>query len=327
MKDIGYKDCTGCNLCVIPCPVWRTTKNLMLSVCGRLNALQTGSLPSEISESIMACLLCGACKPACPVGIDTVGITLDLRRKLAQDNGSQLADKLKSSDLHSSEQYTKPAEYASTVLLPGVELKANDKIFKQVISALENTSDISVILDDGAYIIAALEAGITISQERMEQFIRPLSKTGEIIIAEGLFHQLLRPWLPRARITGIGEAMLRMTEIRKAIKPTDMYVIDTRCYHADYDRLVDFYDKVRQDTGCVMNVDLMRIAIPTGAVCLQNRFDLNNVNPSDQTEWILQDYKIERIVVENLCDLKPFEQVTQIPVLHISEPAITGMQT
>src|SRR5207253_9588004 len=69
----GYDACTGCNLCVLPCPVFRDTRDLALTLRGRAKALQAGATIEEIRPSLAACVTCGACEPVCPEDIDTVG--------------------------------------------------------------------------------------------------------------------------------------------------------------------------------------------------------------------------------------------------------------
>ena len=81
----GYEKCNGCRVCTLPCPVWRETHDISLTHCGRARAIQCGVSPEDIRESIMSCILCGACESVCPSGIDTVGMTIDLRYMLNRE--------------------------------------------------------------------------------------------------------------------------------------------------------------------------------------------------------------------------------------------------
>ena len=62
-----YRACTGCGICVLPCPVWQETRDLSLTLAGRALALQGGATALDLRESLEACVTCGACEPVCPV--------------------------------------------------------------------------------------------------------------------------------------------------------------------------------------------------------------------------------------------------------------------
>ena len=107
----------------------------------------------------------------------------------------------------------------------------------------------------------------------------------------------------------LGEALSNRVALRRRIASADFYVIEARAYHADYERLVKHYDRLRAETGCAMNLDLQRIAIPAGG------------DDDGQARWILQGRKATRIVVESLADYAAFERACDIPVVHIAELA------
>jgi len=80
-------------------------------------------------------------------------------------------------------------------------------------------------------------------------------------------------------------------------------VIESRAYHADYQRLVGHYDRLRMERGCATNLDLQRIAIPAA-----------------EADWILKGRRVDRIVVERLEDALAFETHGH-PVVHVAELA------
>ena len=317
----GYEACTGCGVCVLPCPVWRQTHDVMLTLLGRAKALQRGAPLEEIAESVAACVLCGACEPVCPEDIDTVGMMIDLRAMLARRGVSPLSAAAAQQMQQRKAPQDTPAPSGATWLLPGLSVRANEKFYKDIVSIFEQGGDVLIAADDGSDIAIAIEAGLLVASERRARFVRSLQGAGELIVADGILHRTLRQCLPGVRVIGLGEALLRLAPIRNALQPTDLYVIETRGYHAEFRRLVHLYDRLRQQAGCVMNLDLQRAAIPTGAASLQVRLGLDSIDPCEQARWILEGRQIKRVVVESLADGEPFKQTTQLPVVHLAELA------
>ncbi len=354
----GYEDCTGCNVCVLPCPVWRETHDITLTLAGRAKALQRGVPIDALAASLEACVLCGACEPVCPVEIDTVGMTLDLRAKLAEVGKFSLARNVNelirdSNDADpnfsvetrhvASQIFTPCAPEAETrhvaslqnrivatkaLFLPGRSLRLDKARLQNVISVLEHNDAAAVIPDDGADIAIAMEAGLPVDAKRREQFLAPLHVAKELIVGDGLMHRFLREWLPDIRVIGIGEALLRLAPVRAALKPGDFYVIETRGYHAEFARLVKLYDGLRQSAGCSMNLDLQRAAIPTGAGSLQAMLGVGGIDQMAQTRWVVEGRKIERIVIEDNADRSVYENLGMVPVVHLAELAgLSGAQS
>jgi ferredoxin len=320
----GYEDCTGCNVCVLPCPVWRETHDITLTLAGRAKALQRGVSVESLAVSLDACVLCGACEPVCPVEIDTVGMTLDLRKRQAETGGSALATAAAKLQAPAAEISSADAIAGATWFLPGRALQADPARLRTVTALFESSGAARVAADDGADLASALEAGLPIDVNRRERFLRPLLRARELIVGDGLLHRTLREWLPEVRVIGIGEALLRILPVRAALKPGDFYVIETRGYHAEFGRLVKLYDGLRQSAGCAMNLDLQRAAIPTGAASLQALLGTGGISLAGQTRWIVEGRKIDRIVIEDAADRAPFEQLAIAPVVHLAELAVAG---
>jgi hypothetical protein len=115
--------------------------------------------------------------------------------------------------------------------------------------------------DDGADIALALEAGGMIDPARRRRFLDMLDGR-TLVVGDGLLLRWLRAALPGARLQGLGEALGNIPALRRRIASADFYVIEARAYHADHARLVAHYDVLRKETGCAMNLDLQRIAMP-----------------------------------------------------------------
>ncbi|MBW1914206.1 MAG: (Fe-S)-binding protein [Deltaproteobacteria bacterium] len=318
-KQPGYEACTGCCVCTLPCPVWHQTHDNSLTVHGRARALQGGNTCSDLKESIMACVLCGACEPACPFGIKTVDMTIELRAQLADQNDLPLADQKAAQEIPTPAPDTMTDALHSHIFLPGRVLRADKVLLDKTFQLLNTEGRVSIPSDDGSGLIEMLEAGIQPSPEQKEQFIRPLRKARKLTVTQGLLHRYLRRWLPGTSVTGLGESLLAIKTIQTCIRPADLYIIETRGFHSDFKRLVSVYHRLRGKTGCHMNLDLQRIAIPTGAACLQDQLNMNHIDTAKQVRWIIEGRRIDRIIVESPEDIKPFQDTTKIPVIHISE--------
>jgi len=313
-----YSACSGCNLCLLVCPVWRRTHDFALTPHGRAKALQSGATAGDIAASVQSCTLCAACEPVCPEEIPLVAMTLELRRRLPRP--AAMADLLAGIEKRVSPSAV-PARNSSTVLLPGPALRDRAPALARVRALLQESGATEIGADDGADIALALEAGAAIARGRLDQFLRPLHGVRKIVIADGLLLRHLRPLLPGSKIVGLGEALSGLAAVRSALRADDLYVIEARAFHADYQRLVRYYDSLRAAAGCSFNLDLQRIAIPATARSLPQRLGLEAVDDGVQLRWILQGRKVARIVAESMEDRAAFEAVSALPVVHLADLA------
>ena len=303
----GYEKCNGCRVCTLPCPVWRETHDISLTHCGRARAIQCGASPEDIRESILACILCGACESVCPFGIDTVGMTIDLRYML---NKEKLASE--SAEEQISRNLNKKGIY-SRLFLPGKQLRSYEQLILNIHNILDD-NETAIAYDDGSDISQAVESGTAVSNKRKEQFIRSVSGAKELVVADGILQRLLKKWLPEIKVTSLGIAILDKINIYGLLGPGDLYIVETRGYNSAHDEMVKKYDLIRKETGCQMNMDLHRSAIPTGSGSIY----LNTVSPEDQAKWILKGRNFKRIVVENPEEISVFRKVTDAQVIHVS---------
>ena len=304
----GYEKCNGCRVCTLPCPVWRQTHDISLTNCGRARAIQNGASPDDIRESIMACILCGACESVCPFSIDTLGLTIDLRYMLNREKPVS-----ESTEERISEKLNKKRIY-SRLIVPGKQLRSYEQLILKIHNILDD-GETAIAYDDGSDISRAVESGIAVSKKRKEQFIRLLSGARELVVADGILQRILKKWLPEIKITGLGMAILNNINVTRLLGPGDLYIIETQGYNGDYSEMVREYDLIRKKTGCQMNMDLHRSAIPTGSgsVCL------NAVSPEEQAKWIIKGRNFKRIVVENPEEISVFRKVSDFKVIHVSE--------
>jgi len=330
-----FTACSGCGLCLLVCPVWRRTHELGLSPLGRAKALQYGAGAGDIADSVAGCTLCAACEPVCPEEIALVALTLELRRRLPQTAEAQaalarlaevpaparLAEVPAPARLSEAPEAAPLAQASATLLLPDRALRQRAETLARVSALLGAASAMSAGADDGADIALALEAGAPVAPARLERFLQPLRRAQTLIAADGLLLCHLRQWLPRANVVSLGEALSRLPALRRALRASDLYVIEARAYHADYQRLVKHYDGLRAAAGCAFNLDLQRIAIPASARSLAQRLGLAPADDRVQLDWILRGRAVTRIVVESLEDGAAFAQVSNLPVVHLADLA------
>ncbi len=320
-RPADFTACSGCGLCLLVCPVWRRTHDLGLTPLGRAKALQYGARATDIAASTESCTLCAACEPVCPEEIALVAMTLDLRSRLPQAAAAQVRFAHEASNAATAPM---PPPPAAAVLLPDRALRERPATLARVSALLGGASRIALGADDGADIALALEAGVAIPAARLERFLQALRRATTIVAADGLLLRHLRIWLPRARSVGLGEALSRLPAVRGRLRASDLYVIEPRAYHADYQRLVKHYDGLRAAAACAFNLDLQRIAVPATARSLAQRLGLEAADDGVQLRWILHGRKIARVVVENLEDGAAFEQAGALPVVHLADLADDG---
>jgi hypothetical protein len=246
------------------------------------------------------------------MGIRTQQATIALRRNLA---ARELIPK-------PGAQFNKRKSDAfatSRLLLPGKTLRTDSKLVSSVLGLLGH--GVGLYFDGGYDIALALESGQGISDGRIEEFITPLMKATEIIVADGLLFNLLRPLLPSSIIMRpLGQALLTNPGVRSGLKASDFYMIETRAYNANRKMFVALYDTLRQETGCFMNLDLQRVATPTGSASYQHREGLSSIISIEaQVKWLLEGREAQRIVVEHLDDFEAFASFAKLPVVHLAE--------
>jgi len=345
-----HADCSGCSLCLLVCPAWRNTRDISHTPHGRAKAMQHGD--AVHAASVESCTLCMACDPVCPEQIDQVGKILRLRRQQVlsaeasplpcRERARERArERVKTESLHGStpippfplqggrgqfssglqarmEEITAQpitTKHAPAKLLPDQALLDHPDLLARISTLL----GIPVAEDDGADIALALEAGVVVPAERLQRFLAPFKGAKKIIVADGLLLKHLKQLLPAISFVSLGEALSGHAEVRRKLRATDLYVIEPRAYHSDYQRLVKHYDGLRAAHGCAFNLDLQRIAIPATARSLPQRLGLSAHDDDAQARWLLHGRSIARIVVESLEDRAALAMVSDVPVVHLAE--------
>ena len=309
-------ECNGCGVCMLSCPVWQQHHTKALTYCGRNRALIGGADEEDLAPAARACILCGSCEPLCPMGIRTQQTTIRLRKNLSArgflPKPVAMGDRPRSGNAN----FTR-------LVIPGGALQANIHLASAVLQLLGK--NVGLFGDDGYDILLTLESGQEMNDARIEAFMTPLLKASEVVVADGLLYNVLRSLLPsQVIVRPLGQALLANKRVRAGLRPSDFYMIETRAYNANRRECVAFYDALRQETGCSMNLDLQRVATPTGAGSMQHREGLASIiSIEEQVKWLLEGRRAERIVVEHLDDYEAFTAYTKLPVVHLAEVAKT----
>lgn len=298
----GFENCTGCAVCLLSCPVWRATRDVLMTNCGRARALQTGAPAEELRASAEACLFCGACAAVCPSRVDTLSLTASLRAVLSAQTRAS----------------ARPAPFQSfscagrTVLLPGPDLRGDVMLLEKLASLL----GAAVPPDDGLSDLAAdLDAGLPAGPERLRAAKKAVEGAAGFVAAEGFALRHLRKWFPGLPSKGLGEVLLG--HCRVGLRPGDLYIVDARAFNSDRERLVKFYDTLRQETGCTLSTSLQRAAMPAGPV----RGTRSSFDGEAQTRWVLGRCRARRVIAESASELELYRTVSEAPVLHLGELA------
>ncbi len=306
--DASTAQCNGCGVCMLSCPVWMQHRTPALTSCGRTRAVQDGAPEAELALSARTCILCGSCEALCPRDLRTLQATMRIRSMNARTTNA-VKDRKRTGKRSSGR-----------VLLAGQAMQRDPKLLNLVLSLI-GTGATSVADDDGRDIVAAIETGAGLSDERIADFISNLSGASEVVLADGLLFSLLEPLLPKtARLRSVSELLLMNPDVRAGIRPTDLYIIETRSYNLRWSTMVTFYDKLRAETGCSMNLDLQRVATPTGSLGMRYRRALPSfVAPEKQIAWLLEGRDPDRVIVEHPDDRVAFELHASLSVVHLAE--------
>jgi ferredoxin len=307
--------CNGCGVCMLSCPVWHQHHTKALTYCGRTRALIGGADEEDLAPAARGCILCGSCEPLCPMGIRTQQATIRLRKNLSARGF--LPKPVIQPHVHDAGK----TGSSSCIMIPGRALRANASLSASVLALLAQKA--ALHSDDGCDILLTLESGQEMNDDRLAKFIAPLMKASEIVVADGLLFNVLRSLLPSSvKVRPLGQALLENPRVLAGLKPTDFYMIETRAYNANRREFVAGYDALRQETGCSMNLDLQRVATPTGAASMQHREGLATIiSVEEQVKWLLEGRTAERIVVESLDDHEAFAKYAKLPVVHLAEVA------
>jgi heterodisulfide reductase subunit C len=280
------------------CPVYYQGGSVMETPHGWAKTLQGNDELEQ--DHVFACVLCGACAPLCPQDIDMMQMLIALRQ--GYDHGDELGEKM----------HERSAQKGKTVLITDRELAQNPDRIEKVMELLGD-QHVQLAFDQGDDISEAMMQGRKVSHGRLHQFLTSLQPVKKIIISDGLLQKLIKDKLPQIPMESLGRNLSSHTRIRNSISANDYYVIDSQGYHADYTRAVIYYDDMQQKTHCILNRDLHRLAIPTGAQSVAE-FD-----HAAQIGWLISGSNAQRIITESLSDYRLLRQHCQQLVVHITE--------
>lgn len=304
-QNKDHHDCFGCSLCLLVCPVWHQTSDVSLSPKSSAIALKQQAMSHTLAKGALSCIMCGACNTVCPEEIDLLGMNIGLRQEL---NG-HLSPPLNKHNIAPGKN--------KRIFIPGAALLNHDHLMHRICKLLGRSGPMDVFEDHYHEIAHAMEFGKNLNAELLAHYIQPLEDAKTIIVDDGLLFRSLKSWLPKIQVLSLGEELSKLAQAN--ISHTDLYIINSRSYHADFDRLRPHYYSLQNETGCAMNLDLQRVAQPSlGQIKYRNSFN-NILDSVKQTAHILEGKDIQRIVVESVEEMPDFMEFGSYPVLHIGE--------
>jgi len=273
----GFEACSACNICLTSCPAWLSTRDMALTRPGRAKALQGGAALDELADAVNACCLCLACEVICPEEITVDALTLEQRRQLNRSGKAAL-----------DQTPIRPEKIGlpDPLLLVDDRLWEDKKVIETIIKALGSGKNSNPAAERIGYVTRSIEAGIPAGDNIKDDLLRKVKAASKVIVSDGLLLRTIINRLPGRKICGLGEALVRARLVQKALGPSDLYVIESRSYHAKHRELARLYDELRRDTGCLTNLDLHRLAISTTASSGTAKYVKN------QAGWILMGKKV-----------------------------------
>lgn len=305
MKKVDISRCHACSLCVVVCPPWQQTRDVELTPKYCIHAQQNGAKDEDLELAAKTCILCGACSAACPLEINLFDMMQSLRGNANASAAEQVSFRSARDPMASGS--------ADQLLIPSPALRNNPDILQIVLELLNTKRKTACVEDNGEDIIKALVLGVEVPAERIDEFLAPLKPAATLVVDNGLLYRFLRFVMPGKNIISLGIALGEM-EQNLGLSASDIYIINSRVYHAEYTLLRPYYDQLRNRTGCQLNLDLQRIAQPTMAM-----FKHELLDATEQVRLILQGRRVKRIIVEDMEDKPEIERVSNVPVLHVAE--------
>ena len=317
--DKNYSHCYGCGLCTLVCPVWHQSRDICCTPHGHAKAMQSGG---EINvEGLFNCILCGACEPVCPENINLMQMMLKLRQNVTSNNANPGCKSL--SDKNHSNQNKNMSH--KVLLLADKALLEHTTLLDQTLKVLNTSSSnrVGQAQDNGCDISQALQSGFEISPQRLEEFLNSVKSAKKLIVSDCLLKRALQQWLPSMKIISLGYLLSSLPGVQNKLGATDLYIIECKSYNTDFERMVAHYNQLKYRSGCQLNLDLQRLAMPTGSITYEAKpefpSDKIKFDAGKQAQWILQGLSIERIIVESVADGIAMAKVTNKPIVQLAE--------
>lgn len=315
----AYSHCYGCGLCTLVCPVWHQSSDVCCTPHGHAKAMQSGG---EINiEGLFNCILCGACEPVCPENIKLMQMMIELRQ-----NATNRHSKPEPEPMSGNNHINQNEKMNNKVLLLADEaLLEHTTLLNQTLELLNmaNPKNVNQAQDNGCDIARALQSGYKISPQRQEEFINSVKSAKKLIVSDCLLKRVLQQWLPSMKIISLGYLLSSLPGVQKKLGTKDLYIIECKSYNTDFERMVTHYNQLKHRSGCQLNLDLQRLAMPTGGTAYEVKqeptSDKMKFNADKQALWILQGLNIERIIVESVEDGIAMAKVSNKPVIHLAE--------
>ena len=294
-----YAVCHGCGLCNLVCPLWKQSYDLSYTPYGQAKFMQHGGDLATLGQQFSACNLCGACDVVCPKEIRLTETNLKVRQMLSATEDAQ--------NEYPDSQDETPVRQAEQVLIADQLLIENQSRCRRVLDFMNKQA--STVLH---------ESVLNLDGDDIQKSLS-LHACPRLVISDVLLLKQLRSQFPRVKTTSLSQYLFDALPLNSLLSADDLYIVDSRAYHLDFGARVEAYMQLKQNSECMMNLDLQRIAIPVNASEVSDAIDVGK-----QWQWITQGRSFKRVIVESLTEFKNIQrlirsQPDRVSVLHLSD--------
>ena len=249
------------------------------------------------------CSGCGVCALVCPTWTQNQDIALTPwgRAKALQGGATE-------ADLKDSLDSCVNCGACTPMCPEKIDIHKEDQKLKNTLSIMPLKDD---WYEDHYFLSEALLEHHTFSRV-IKRLVKLKAKGNEMVSDYAPFHRRLIEMKSPHSLMGIAEWLTEKKLIQKQLKSGDLLWIDASLFHLRYETLVKKFDRLKKESGCDLNWNLQRTAMPLGQ---DNPFFKRKA----QYEWVVFKKDFKRIIVENIEEWKWLKSNSDISVFHICE--------
>ena len=252
------------------------------------------------------CSGCSVCSLVCPTWTQNQDVMLTPwgRAKAIQGGATAI-------DLKESLESCVNCGACEVVCPETINLHREESLLKKAAGLLADIKDV-VLKNSENNFYASEDLKQYKLSSHFENTLQKHASKGDIITDEFQIQQKLLESNKIKKVFSVGEWLIHKKILHPKIKKGDLYWMDAKLFHSKYEKLVKEYDIFQKETGCLLNWNLQRTAMPLGE-------DNSYFERKKQFEWVIFNKNIQRIVVENTRDWQWLKENSHIPVVHVLE--------